>query len=579
MVTTSLTDQYEPIQRPAAEDPYAKRDVIYRRWGALKAERASWDTEARELARFLMPRAGRFTTSDRNRGEPRNSSIYDNTPLKAVRTLAAGMMSGMTSPARPWFRLKTPDEEMMAYEPVKIWCSDVTRLLLDVFAKSNVYRALHQAYGELAVFGTHSTILQPDFDNVIHATSLTWGEYCIAADGKGKVNTLYREFDMTADQMVREFGLENVSGQVSRAWARGSYDDWFTVVHAIEPRADRDPAKVDPMNMEYRSIYFEQGQQRGQYLRESGYRRFNALCPRWQVTGGDIYGDSPGMEALGDAKQLQHEQLRKAQAIDYQTKPPVGLPSLTKGQEANLLPGGVTYMDMTGGVGQRQLFDVKLDLNALLMDIGDVRGRINSAMYADLFLMLSNIDASSSRMTATEVAERHEEKLLMLGPVLERLHNELLDPLVDMTFEELAAAGALPPPPQELEGVPLNVELVSMLAQAQRAVQTNGIDRFLVGVGSVMQLGKVDVADKVDGDALVEIYGDSLGVDPRILLDDDKVAAVRQARAQQQEAAMQAAQGSAVAQGAAELSKVSTQGGASNAGADFINQVSGYTGV
>lgn len=259
------------------------------------------------------------------------------------------------------------------------------------------------------------------------------------------------------------------------------------------------------------------------------------------------------------------------------TKPPVGLPVSMKGQEINTLPGGVTFFDAANGQGgQRQLFDVKLDLSHLQADLIDIRGRVHSAFYADLFLAISNMDTTGQRMTATEVAERHEEKLLMLGPVLERLHNELLDPLVDMTFERLLEAGVLPPPPPELEGQAMDVELISMLAQAQRAVQTNGLDRFLLGVAQVGQLGKTEVADKIDGDKFVDAYADSLGVDPDLLVDDTQVQAVRQQRAQAQAQAQQAAQAQDAADAAAKLGSVPTQGGASNAGADVIGMFSGY---
>lgn len=562
-----------------ARDPYLRQDYLWRRWGALKTERASWDSHAKELSQFLLPRSSRFTTSETNQGGSKHNKIYDNTGLRAVRILAAGMMSGLTSPARPWFRLKHQDDDLMEYEPVKLWCSDVTRKILQVFGKSNIYRTLHQGYTELGVFGTHSSLVLPDDQTVIHSTALTWGEYAIATDAKGRVDTLYREFRMTATAMVREFGLENCSPPVQRAYNHGQLDTWFDVVHAIEPNLDRDPRLLDNRNMAFRSCYFEQGQQvKGKYLRESGFKRFRGLCPRWQVTGQDVYGESPGMEALGDTKQLQHEQFRKAQGIDYMTKPPIGLPTGMKGTEIDTLPGGVSYFDQAGGGigGQRQLFDVNLNLEHLLADIQDIRGRINSAYYADLFMMIASMDQGGDKMTATEVAERHEEKLLMLGPVLERQHNENIEPLIDMTFEQLFEAGELPPIPPELEGQPLETELLGILAQAQRAVQTGGIDRFLTGAGNMASLGKPEVMDKINGDAVVEIYGDALGIDPRVLNDDREVEKIRGARAQAAAEAQKNAQAMDAMDAAGSLGQVATQGGASNAGADVIGMFSGY---
>lgn len=552
------------------------KDIIWRRLSSLKKERASWDSHARELAANFMPRSSRFFAQDRNRGGDRHNAIYDNTGLRANRVLAAGLMSGMTSPARPWMRLEPSDPDMLKSEPVKVWCSLVTRMILDIFAASNTYNALHGLYEELGVFGTGASILMPDFNDMIRHTQLTFGEYWMATNQRREVDTLYREFDMSVGSMVRQFGYDRVSTSVKGLWDRRQPDEWVTVVHAIEPRIDRDDRKLDGLNMPYRSCYFELEGPKTQYLRESGFRTLPVLGPRWKVVGGDVYGESPGMEALGDAKQLQHQQLRKAQGIDYQTRPPVTAPTQAKGQEIDLLPGGVSFVDSAQGAGLTQAFKVDLRLDHLLADIQDVRYRINSAFYADLFLMLAQNDLGT--MTATEVAERHEEKLLMLGPVLERLHNELLSPLIDMTFNHIVESGALPPPPPEMRDKDLDVKFVSILAQAQRAVATNAADRYVAGLGTVAALGKPEVLDRFDSDEWAEWYADALGVDPRLIVADDKVAMIRKGRAQAQAQAAEEAKLSQAAEGLGKLGAVPTQGGGSNAGADVIGAFSGYRG-
>lgn len=515
------------------------RPDLLRRLGALKTERSSWIEHYKEISTYLLPRSGRYFVQDRNKGQRRHNNIYDSTGTRAHRILAAGMMSGMTSPARPWFRLATSDPDLMKFQPVKVWLSQVSDLIHTIFQKSNTYRMLHQVYEELGGFGSAASILMPNFKNVIHHYPLTVGEYCVAANWEGEVDTLYREFQKPIGAIVKEFGLENCSGTIQNLYSRGNLDAWVTLVHAIEPRADRDPKSLSQMDMAWRSAYFELGGNGDKFLRESGFKKFRALCPRWQVKGGDIYGESPAMEALGDIKQLQHEQYRKAQGIDYKTNPPIQVPGSMKNRDVERLPGGVNYVDMAGPNNMiRTAFDVNLDLNHLLADIQDVRQRIESCFYADLFLMLAN--QSDARMTATEVAERHEEKLLMLGPVLERLQNELLDPLIELAFDEVMDAGIAPPIPDELQGHEVNVQLVSILAQAQRAIGINSIDRFIGTVGNVAQ-AKPEVLDKIDGDKLIDIYADNLGVDPQIIKSDEDVATLRQQRQQAAQQAQQAA--------------------------------------
>ena len=478
----------------------------------------------------------------------------------------------MTSPARPWFRLGIADHDLMQYQPVKVWLNQVTSLMLEIFQRGNTYRALHSMYEELAAFGTGASIVMDDFQDVIRHYPLTAGEYAIATDYRGQVNTLYREFQKTVHEIVGEFGYDNCSNSVRTMYDRGSLDQWITIIHAIEPRSDRDPSKKDSLNMAYRSCYFELNGQKNKYLSESGFKHFPALAPRWSTSGGDIYGNGPGMEALGDIKQLQHEQLRKAQGIDYKTKPPLQVPTSMKNRDIETLPGGISFVDATTNTqGIQTAFEVNLDLSHLLADIQDVRGRIQGSFYADLFLMLAN--QTDARMTATEVAERHEEKLLMLGPVLERLQNELLDPLIEMTFNRMIAAGIVPPPPEELQGAEINVEFVSMLAQAQRAVATNGVDRFMGSLGMIAQM-KPEVLDNIDADKWAESYSDMLGVDPELIVPSDKVALIRQDRAKmaQQQAKQEAmAQGSQVAKN---LASADTSG--QNALTDVMGMFSGY---
>lgn len=547
------------------------RDQLFTRWGQLKAERASWWAHWQEITTYLLPRNGRYFRQDRDKGWRRHNNIYDNTGTRALRTLGAGMMAGATSPARPWFRLGTGDPELNAYPPVKMWLDDVTRRMQIVFQRSNTYRALHGMYEELGAFGTAASIILPDRDTVIHHYPVTTGEYCIATDYQGRVCTLYREFEKTVGEIVKEFGYKNCSNTIKSMYDNGNLDKWIPLIHAIEPRADRDPRKSDSLNMPFASFYFEVGGDPNKFLREGGFRTFPAVVPRWATAGGDIYGNSPGMEALGDIKQLQHEQLRKAQAIDFQTKPPLQAPTTMKNRDVEMLPGGITFVDGQGQ-GIKTAFDVNLNLNYLLADIQDVRERVRGSFYADLFLMLAN--ATDTRMTATEVAERHEEKLLMLGPVLERLHNELLDPLIEITFDRMVEGGIVPPAPEELQGMELNVEFVSMLAQAQRAIGTNSVDRFVGNLGAVAQF-KPEVLDKFDADQWADSYSEMLGVDPKMIIAGDQVAVIREARAKAQQAQAQVDAMHTTSETARNLGAADT-GGGSNALMDVMNQFSGY---
>mgnify|MGYP001194708269 CR=1 FL=1 len=539
-----------------------------RRLGRLKLERESYVSHWKDLTDNLLPRSGRYFLEDRNKGERRNLDIYDSTGTRALGVLAAGMMAGMSSPARKWFTLALADREMMQYQPVKVWLDDVVEIIREIFSRSNVYRVLHGLYEEMATFGTGCAMLFRDREDLVRLYPQTVGEFYAAQDNRYKIDTIYREFQMQIGPMVQEFGRKNVSLATQNLYDRGVLDEWVTIVHAIQPRMERDVGKRDNINMPWESIFLERDADDEHFLRESGFNMFPALVPRWNVRGGDVYGsDCPGMTSLGDIKQLQDNQKQKAKCIDYQTDPPLQVPTALRGSE-DVLPGGISYYDPaapTGGI--RTAYEVQLNLQHLLEDIMDVRARINSSFHVDLFQMIALSDRR--QITAREIEERHEEKLLVLGPVLERNQNELLDPLIDNTFQMALEEGLLPTPPQELQGQEINIEYVSMLAQAQKAVGIGSLDRMVGTVGQIAAV-KPEVLDKLDSDKMIDEYSNILGIRPDLIVANEQVALIRQDRAEQQAQMQQMANIPEAAKTAKTLSE--TDVGEGNALEEVANQ-------
>ena len=526
-----------------------------KRLEALRSERSSFIPLYRELSDYHLAHRGRFLTSDRNKGYKRNTKQINNISRLASRTLASGMMSGITSPARPWFRLGTGDKNLDDIQAVKLWLHEVQQVMYKVFSQSNTYNALHQLYSELGVFGTAAMGVYQDFENVIWCKPYTVGSYMLGLNSQNTADTFYREYEVSVGQCIKQFGEENVSQSVLEQWKRGNSEAWVKIVHAIEPNDDRDGNSPLASQKAWRSVYYEakNGTEK-LFLRESGFDDFPVLAPRWDVTAEDVYAtDCPGITGLGDTKALQLAERRKYQALDKIVNPPLQGPSSMK----NKLNGGVVgpndviWHDQSGE-GLRSIYDYRPDINAINQEIGNVENRVQRAFYEDLFLMLAQTDRR--QITAREVAEKHEEKLLMLGPVLERLHTELLDPLIDRTFNILQQNGVLPEPPPELQNKDLNVEYVSVLAQAQRLVATGAVDRL---VGFTSQVAQVwpEARHKVNASRAIDEYAESLGVDPSMIRSDEEVTAMAQAEAQQ---AAQA-QAMATAQQGVDMAKTASE--------------------
>ena len=506
-----------------------KKSALYRRFVKLENDRSSFRSHWMEISDYIAPRRGRYLIEGQNsRGRKRTTKIIDSTGTQALRVMAAGLMSGMTSPARPWHRRRVRDD-LMDNAEVRRWLAQVEMIERSILHKSNFYNAIYTVYTELGAFGTAPLYRQPSFDDVIRFRPFTVGEYVIAENDQGVVDTLGRHFTMTVGQIVQKFVHDPMTGKMDwsgvskatkRLWDQSNYDELVEVLHFIEPRlmGDRDASKKDALNMPFKSCYFELASESDELLMESGYRKFPAYVPRWDVLSGDVYGRCPGMDTLGDIKQLQHQQKRKAQAIDKMVNPPMVAPTSLKGKPSTVLPGQTTYVDpMQGGQGFVPAYQVQPRISELQMDIAEVQNRIQRGFYADLFAMMINSDRR--QMTATEVVERHEEKLVLLGPVLQRINVELLDPLLDDVFEYALEAGLLPEPPEALAGEELEVEYISLLAQAQQAVAASSLERVMGFAGNLVAVFQ-DIVDGINSDEALRQYSEILGTSPDVIISD-----------------------------------------------------------
>ncbi|HDU1609568.1 portal protein [Klebsiella pneumoniae] len=533
------------------------KEQLQKQQAQLTNDRSSFDPHWRELSDFINPRGSRFLVTDVNRDDRRNTKIVDPTATLAARTLSSGMMSGITSPARPWFKLATPDPDMMDYGPVKLWLEVVQRRMNEVFNKSNIYQSLPLLYASLGNYSTGAMAVLEDDSDVIRTMMFPIGSYYMANSARGSVDTCFRKFSMTVRQLVMEFGLNNVSDSVKGMWDSGNYESWIEVIHAVYPNIDRDTAKLNSKNKPVKSVYYEVGGDSDKLLRESGFDEFPIMAPRWEVNGEDVYGSScPGMIALGQVKALQLEQKRKSQLIDKATNPPMVGPSSLRNQRVSLLPGDITYIDqVTGQDGFKPAYLVNPNTSDLLADIQDTRQIINSAYFVDLFMMLQNINTRS--MPVEAVIEMKEEKLLMLGPVLERLNDECLNPLIDRTFSIMARKNLLPPPPDVLQGMPLRIEYISVMAQAQKSIGLSSLSSTVGFIGQLAQ-AKPEALDKLNVDQAIDAFAEMSGVSPTVIVPQEQVEQVREQRAQQQQQQQMVAMGMAAAQGAKTLSEAQT---------------------
>lgn len=545
------------------------RKLLDTRFSSLRSTRLSWWAHWAQLAENFLPRRYRWfvTPNQSNRGAQMNQNIIDETGLIAARTLAAGLLSGLTSPTRPWFKLGFRNKAVLAYGPVKVWLSQVEQILYRVLAGSNFYQGMGVLYHDEAIFGSAAMICYEDKKDVVRFYNPALGEFFFWVDERLAVAGLAREYTYTTQQTVTEFDLKNVSPSVQQSYRSGgaSLDREVVVCHVIEPNSELyDDGEQSigypvPKKFEWREVFWEQGSATSLILRAKGYNEKPFVGARWDVTSNDPYGRSPGMDALPATRQLQIEQRRKAEAIDKMVRPPmVGHVSM-KNEPNSITPGAMNYSADMANVGFKPAFTVDPRLTEMMEDIKEVQQRINEVFFVPLFMMISQLETVR---TATEIDARREEKLIQLGPVIERAENEVLDPLIERVFAIAYRRGLLPPAPEEVQGEELEIQYVSMLAEAQRAASTASIERILGIAGNLVAVAP-DVMDNIDIDATVEQYADDLALPPHLIRPLKAVAAIRQNRQRQQQLAAAAEATPGLAAAAKNLSETKTGAGQS----------------
>ena len=551
----------------------------------LNIDRMTWWANWIDLGQHFRPYRGRWLVndaSDTNKGWRRNWAIVDSTPLITNNICAAGLLAGTASPSRPWFKYQFDDKDLMEAPGVKEWLAAVTESNQRTLAQSNFYNGLFECLGEFGVFGVLALgrewplVKDKSEPDLPHFNPFTIGSYYIGNDKFRRVNVFFRDYRWTVAQVVEKFltgpadedaSWQNISLRTRGLWESRQKDTWIDLVHAIEENIGREPGALGWQGMRFRSIYYERGGDPERILKDSamveaeakkllrigGFRDFPVFCARWYTNSEDAWGRGWAMDALGDARALQLQQKRKAQAIDKLVDPPMVADASLRNQRTSMLSGDVTFIAPdSGSVGFKPAYEVKPDLQGILEDIKETQERIKSLGYADIFAMFIQAEQTGQPITAAEVNAKQQEKLLMLGPVLEQMNYDLFNPLHEWLFAEGMRHGKFPPVPPAIGKATLRVSYVSILAQAINAVTASAIEKFSGFVGTVLQAtanaAQNPVADKVDFDEMIEEYGNALGVPPGIIRSDADVEQIRQHREQVQQAQQQQEQAAQAAQ-------------------------------
>ena len=472
----------------------------------------------------------------------RDEKILNTEPRTLLHRLASGLQSGVTNQSQRWFSLIALNKGAMERSAVKVWLSKATDIMSEAMARGNLYTTLDRKYLHMGAFGQGvSVAVKGDNPGEVHHELIDTGDYWLAENRRGRVDTLIRRIPMNADQMLEEFGSgwmpENIRSQAAGTAKQAEHN----VFNLVRPNDGRPEFADIPKERAFVSVYWLESSRdhNAGILAVRGYDYNPIVAPRWSVSG-SVYGSGCGKAGLGDAVQLQTMERDKLGIISQDATPTVLAPANMRGQTAlDSYPGGVVwYPDQSDNGPQpvRRLYETRQSLQSVLEGIHDTERRLGRTFYADLFAMMLNISAQARAMTAREVSELASEKIALLGPILTRLSTDLLDPLVSIYFAILLADGAFPPPPQELTGIPLGVRYSSALHVEQiSANKMRGLIKVLDVVGMVAKL-KPEALDKFDADQTIDEVLAATPDSAAVILDDDAVEKIRAERAERQAA-------------------------------------------
>ena len=526
----------------------------------------------RDLSRFFSPRAQRIDQTAENRGNFLNRHIIDERAVFARRTLAAGLHWGVTNPSREWFQLTVPDPQMAENAAVKEWLYTVNQRLQTVLSRSNFYLTQSGSNEDWITYATAAYLVEEDEEDVVRCVPFAIGSYAIGDDARGNVTTFSRRFQLTVRQLLEQFGERTASGYDLRKFSqhvrdcvtRKSWEEKIEVCHLVAPNPDFDGIRLFTADKRFASYYWEYAQRPEskvqEFLRKDGYDEWPLIVFRWRRVPGEAWGiDCPAMQILGTAKSLQVVESKSLKLLDKAVDPPLVGPSSLQNKRVSLLPGDLTTDD-DRDKQLRAIHDVQL---AALQAVGekqaDMRERIDDAFYTRLMMFVLSLQGKGDR-TAREIEEGSQEKYLVLGTVLESANAEF-SRLIDRVFAIMVRRGLIPPAPEELAGMPLKVEYTSIMAQAQKAVGLNNIERFGYWLAEMVKAtGDTRMALKVDLQQMVDEVGARSGLPPKLVRSDEDVAAIEAAQAEAENQMRQAEQAKLEADAAQKLASSDTSG-------------------
>ncbi len=504
---------------------------LIRLFESLKGDRFNWDSYWDELSAFIVPKKNNVY-GERVSGDRRTQDIlFDSTSIHSNELLASALHSMLTSPTSVWFGLTTGNDAIDSKDENRKWLDDTIRRMILVFNNSNFQTEVHEHYVDLGCFGTGVLLIEEDDETVVRFKASPIYEHYIQENHKGLVDTIFRRYKFTARQIVQGFGHEK-SPDFIKEQAQQNATELHEIIHGVGPREDRNIRRKSSGGKPFFSTHVLRST--ATTLKDSGFDENPYIVARWSKVSGEVYGRSPGMKALADIKMINAIMETTIKAAQLAIAPPLQAPDDGILLPIKTFPHAINIY-RAGSKDRIEPLNTGVNPN-LGEDLAQAtRERIRAAFFVNQLQLSEN----NPQMTATEVVQRTEEKLRLLGPVLGRQHFEFLQPLVERVFAIMLRKKKILPPPESIQK--LNIEYTSQLARAQKAQEGDNFQRAFQLMQPFIELDP-KVMDMLDGDEIIKWAARIFGLPTQLIRDAKDIDQIRAERAQAQQAQAEAEQ-------------------------------------
>lgn len=505
-------------------------DFVVRTYENLKGNRVNWDAHWKECADYVIPQKndvwGEFTN-----GEKKSNKIFDSTGPHANELLASALHGMLTNPMTKWFGLSSGNDLVDKNDSVRKYFQDVVNILHNIMNDSNFQTEVHEFYLDLCCFGTSVMVVEEDDTDVVRFQSRPIYQCYVMEAPNGSIDSIFRRYEMTYKQIVQQFGKDTFTESEHFACSKDQTKK-FEIIHGVFPKGDYNPFSLGLKgSRKFHSVHVLRDTRK--VLKEHGFFEFPYIVSRWTKLTHEIYGRSPSMKALPDIKMINEVMKTTIRSAQKVVDPPLQAPDDGMVLPLRTAPASINYY--RAGTSDRiepLLTGSRVDFGLQFLE--NLQTKINKSYFIDQL----QLGVDGPQMTATEVMQRTEERLRLLGPVLGRQHNEFLKPLVERVFNIAQRRNLLPTPPEVISEKALKVQYSSMIARAQRASEADNINRVMGLVGPFFQINP-DMADNINFDEMFRYTAGLYNLPQEIIVEKDQLDETRQAKLEAMQQQMQ----------------------------------------